>query len=259
MPAIVRPVDFGTGRWIDAGKARLFTRIWGDDAGRDVLCWHGVGLASRASLDFAGAAPQLVGGHGLRVLALDAPGFGESPAVEREGYHPHALADLVPLVLDTVGVDRAAFVGFSWGGDVGCHVAARHAERLTALVVLDAGYWDPPFDPQLPYEEYLARNDALARTTHRVVVAPSVVAAVEHGTSQAPPSTTWPRLAASSLPVLLVAQARASDADLERFASAVPEAELLRPACVGHDVLGDGGAEVVRAVGDWLRARAAET
>src|SRR4029453_6490904 len=47
MAAIVRAVDFGTGRWIDAGEARLFVRSWGEEGGRDVLCCHGGGLTSR--------------------------------------------------------------------------------------------------------------------------------------------------------------------------------------------------------------------
>jgi len=106
------------------------------------------------------AGPILAREHGLRVLAPDAPGFGKSPALEPSDYHPHALADLVPRLLDALDIERAPFVGFSWGGDVGCHVAARHPERLTALVLLDAGYDDPPFDPSQPFAEYLAENEA---------------------------------------------------------------------------------------------------
>ena len=60
----------------------------------------------------------------------------------------------------------------------------------------------------------------------------------------------------SGVPVLLVAQEGAAEEDLGRFAAAVPQAELLRPAGAGHDVLRDGGAEVVRAVGEWLSVRA---
>jgi pimeloyl-ACP methyl ester carboxylesterase len=257
MGAILRTVDFGTERWIEAGGAQLSLRVWGEPTGRPVLYWHGVGLRSRGGAATLGAAgPALAGGHGLGVFALDAPGFGRSPALDASGYHPHALADLVPPLLDALEVERAAFMGFSWGGDVGCHVAARHPERLTSLALLDAGYWDPPFDPLLPYEDYLARNEALARTTEGVTVSPSIVAAVEHGMAQALPSTTWPGLASSGLRVLLVAQTGAEDEDLERFATAVPQVELRRPAGVGHDVLGDGGLEVVREVGEWLSVSA---
>ena len=190
--------------------------------------------------------------HGLRVVALDAPGFGRSPALEPAQYHPHALADLVPPLLAALELERVAFMGYSWGGDVGCHVAARHPDRVSALVLLDAGYRDPPFDPALPYEHCLARYRELAARTEGVRVDPAVVAAVEHGIAQVLPSTTHARL---SLPVLLVADAAAAEEDLASFRAGVPHAEVLRPGEPGHNVLRAGGAETVRAIGDWLQAR----
>jgi pimeloyl-ACP methyl ester carboxylesterase len=252
MAAILRAVDFGTERSIDAGGTSLQVRSWGEDIGRDVLYWHGVGLTSRGGATLGEAAPQLVRDHGLRVVALDAPGFGGSPALEPARYHPHALADLVPALLDALELERVAFIGYSWGGDVGCHVAARHANRLTALVLLDAGYRDPPFDPALPYERYLEQNRALAARTEDVCVDPAVVAAVEHGIAQALPSTTRARL---TLPVLLVADAAATEDDLASFRADVRHAEVIRPREPGHNVLVAGGAETVRAIGDWLEAR----
>ena len=245
-------MDFGTERWIDAGGVRLFVRVHGSDGGRDVLYWHGVGLTSRAGASFEETAPQLSHDHGLRALALDAPGFGRSPALGPSRYHPHSLADLVPPLLDALELEQVAFLGYSWGGDVGCHVAARHPDRLTALVVLDAGYWDPPFDPSLPYEHYLERSRARAARPDRGAVDPAGGAALEHGTAQALPSTTWAKI---SVPVLLVADAEAAEDDLARFRAGVPQADVIRPREPGHNVLLAGGPEAVRAVGDWLDAR----
>jgi len=245
-------VDFGTERWIDAGGTSLRVRSLGEEIGRDVLYWHGVGLTSRGGASLGKAAPQLVRDHRLRVVALDAPGFGGSPALEPARYHPHALADLVPSLLDALELERVAFMGYSWGGDVGCHVAARHPDRVSALVLLDAGYWDPPFDPTLPYQRYLEQNRALAARTEDACVDPAVVAAVEYGTAQALPSTTRARL---SLPVLLVADAAAAEADLASFRMDVPQAEVIRSPEPGHNVLVAGGAETVSAIGDWLEAR----
>jgi pimeloyl-ACP methyl ester carboxylesterase len=252
MAAIVRPVDFGTERWIDASGTSLHVRAWGEDTGRHVLYWHGVGLTSRGGESLGEAAPQLVRDHSMRVVALDAPGFGGSPALEPARFHPHALADLVPALLDALELERVAFMGYSWGGDVGCHVAARHASRLTALVLLDAGYRDPPFDPSLPFEHYLEQNRELAARTEDVCVDPAVVAAVEHGIAQALPSTTRAKL---SVPVLLVADAAATEDDLVSFRVEVPQAEVIRPREPGHNVLVAGGAETVRAIGNWLEAR----
>jgi pimeloyl-ACP methyl ester carboxylesterase len=255
MAAILRAVDFGTERCIEAGGARLSVHVLGEPTGRDALYWHGVGLSSRGGASLDAAGPALARDHDVRVLALDAPGFGGSPALGASRYHPHALADLVPPFLDELGVERAAFIGFSWGGDVGLHALARHPDRLTALVLLDAGYSDPPFEPSVPLESRVEHYRSLARTTPGTTVPPAVVAAVEHGIAQSLPSTTRASLAASGLPVLLVASAGAAEEDLVTFAADVPQTEVLRPAGVGHDVLRDGGAEVVRAVGEWLSAR----
>jgi pimeloyl-ACP methyl ester carboxylesterase len=277
--------------WVGLGVARLFVRSWGEPSGRPLLCWHGVGLTSRASLFLNEAGPLLVDGYGLRVLALDAPGFGKSPPNERHGYQPRVLVDLIPPLLEELGLTRVAFMGFSWGGDLGCHLAARHPHSLTALVLLDAGYSDRPLDPWLTYEQRVERNelawrekcapswDAVViglRKNHprwtvaveeacragwreqggRLVpaVPPWVVAAVEHGMAHAPPSATRPRLAESRLPVLLVTAGDAAEEDLVQFAADVPQAEIVRAEGTGHDVLTDGGPEVVQVVGKWLKA-----
>jgi pimeloyl-ACP methyl ester carboxylesterase len=279
--------------WVGVPGARLFVPDWGKSGGQPLLCWHGVGLTSRASLFLNEAGPLLASRHGLRVLALDAPGFGRSPPSERRDYHPHVLVDLVPPLLDSLGLARVAFMGFSWGGDLGCHLAARHADRLAALVLLDAGYSDPRLDPALSYEERVERNelawreacapswDAVVtalRAKHRrwtaaveeacragwreqggqlvPAVSPWVVAAVEHGMAQALPSATRPSLPESRIPVLVVASGDAPEEDLAQFAADVPQAEILRAEGTGHDVLADAGPKAVHTVGEWLEKNA---
>jgi pimeloyl-ACP methyl ester carboxylesterase len=279
-------------RWVDVDGTRLFVRSWGEPGRKPVLYWHGVSLIARASLTLSPAGPILAG-HGLQVLAPDAPGFGQSPSIERAGYHSDALADLIPRLLDALGLDRVSFMGFSWGGDLGLHVAVRHPARLTALVILDAGYKDPPFDPSQPFEAYLEENEqaweeacepswesALAGVRKRFhdwdpaieeawragwreedgrlvpSASPSVVAAVEHGIAQALPATVRPALAATGLPVLLVASEDAAEEELARFAVDVPQAEIHHAKGVGHDVLADGGPELVHLVARWLEGHA---
>jgi pimeloyl-ACP methyl ester carboxylesterase len=195
----------------------------------------------------------------------------------------------VPAFLDELGLERAAFMGFSWGGDVGVHVAAEHPERLTALVLLDAGYSDPPFDPAEPFEAFLEETQReweearapswdvalegvrarLRRWSPAIEEAyraawraeggglvpsgsPAVVAAIEHEVSQAPASTVRPALAESRLPILLVASDDATDDDLARFAADVPQADIHRIEGAGHDVLADGGPAAVDLVAAWL-------
>jgi haloalkane dehalogenase len=101
---------------VDVDGARVFVRDWGERRGRPLLCWHGVGLTSRASLFLNEAGPLLANGYGLRVLALDAPGFGKSPSIGRQRYQPQALVDLIPPLLEALGLARVAFAGFGERG-----------------------------------------------------------------------------------------------------------------------------------------------
>ncbi|HEY7371311.1 MAG TPA: alpha/beta fold hydrolase [Polyangia bacterium] len=70
-----------------------------------------------------------------RVIAVDARGFGESPAAG-----PFTIADLaddLAALLDRLDVARATVLGMSMGGYAALAFAARHPERLSALVLAD--------------------------------------------------------------------------------------------------------------------------
>lgn len=269
-------------------------RGWGKPGGRPVLCWHGVGVTNRASRFLSEAGPLLAERHDLRILALDAPGFGRSPPLAPEAYHPHTLVDLVPPLLDELALASAGFLGYSWGADVGCHLVARHPDRVSALVLLDAGYSDPPLDPSASYAARLERwerewqkacapswdavlgclRDSARRWSPaleegrragwreqggRLVPTgrPWVVAAVEHGMARNPPSG-HAILAATGIPVLVIVAGDAPEEDVNRFATKVSRAEIRRVDGSGHDVLTDGGPEVVHAIGRWLAANVPE-
>ncbi|MEV7007281.1 alpha/beta hydrolase [Streptosporangium sp. NPDC051022] len=99
--------------------------------GRPLLALHGH-LSEGASFAVvaAGLAPE------WRIIAPDQRGHGDSDRAadySREGY----LADILTL-LDHLGLDRVAIVGHSLGGINAYHLAARHPERVAALVNADA-------------------------------------------------------------------------------------------------------------------------
>ncbi|MFF3319522.1 alpha/beta fold hydrolase [Streptomyces sp. NPDC003035] len=71
---------------------------------------------------------------GYRVVRCDLRGFGETP-VDR----PHTHCDDVVELLDALGVERAALVGSSFGGEVALETAVRHPGRVSALALLCAG------------------------------------------------------------------------------------------------------------------------
>lgn len=72
-----------------------------------------------------------------RVVALDFPGFGRSsppPGAWGVGQY----RDLVLAWLDSLGIQRCAIIGHSFGGRVGIRIAAEQPERVSQLVLVDS-------------------------------------------------------------------------------------------------------------------------
>src|SRR5262249_16132412 len=72
---------------------------------------------------------------GLCAAALDAPGFGGTPALGQP-LTMDILADLGAAALDALAVRRAAIVGCSMGGYAAMAFARRHPERMAAAVLI---------------------------------------------------------------------------------------------------------------------------
>lgn len=68
---------------------------------------------------------------GLRLVRIDLPGFGRSPAGGM-----HAPAREVLATLDRIGVARAHVVGPSYGGAVAIDLALRAPDRVASLVLV---------------------------------------------------------------------------------------------------------------------------
>ena len=79
----------------------------------------------------------LDGSH--RCIAIDMPGFGESPApAAPDDASVQAWADLVAGVLDQLEVATAIVVGASMGGYVAMALLRHHPERVHQLVLADS-------------------------------------------------------------------------------------------------------------------------
>jgi pimeloyl-ACP methyl ester carboxylesterase len=71
-----------------------------------------------------------------RLLLMDSRAHGKSSAPHEEtAYGPEPRVADVVAVLDAVGVDRAAFFGFSMGGWIGFECAKRAQDRFNAFVL----------------------------------------------------------------------------------------------------------------------------
>ena len=105
-----------------------------DLAGRDrapvVVLIHGLGL-NRACWQWL--APGLAARY--RVLSYDLPGHGESAAPPADPTLK-TLSDHLTGLLDHLGMERAAIVGFSLGGMIARRFAQDHPARVTALGIL---------------------------------------------------------------------------------------------------------------------------
>jgi pimeloyl-ACP methyl ester carboxylesterase len=73
-----------------------------------------------------------------RVIRLDLPAFGLTGPVPNGNYSIDRMLSLVDALMDTVGVDRFAIAGVSFGGLVAFRYAATRTDRVTALVLANS-------------------------------------------------------------------------------------------------------------------------
>jgi pimeloyl-ACP methyl ester carboxylesterase len=194
------------------------------------------------------------------------------------------------MLLTELGVEQAAFLGFSWGARVGCWFAARFPERITALALVEGGHHrslrptglraaiaearaereDETFDS---WEAYLAyERESLRRWTpeleeaHRAVmveeagrVAPVLSAealgAINRGSRLEPVAEAYPAIAAAGMPVLLVVSSELARDSVERFRAALPEARVERIPDSIHDLVSFAPREVARLVGTFAASQ----
>jgi pimeloyl-ACP methyl ester carboxylesterase len=90
------------------------------------------------------------------VIAVDLPGFGQSPPLRPTIPTPRALAESVAALLAELGIERPHVVGNSLGGWVALELAlAGGAQRVTAIA--PAGLWSAPLVPKSSLAHRLAR------------------------------------------------------------------------------------------------------
>jgi pimeloyl-ACP methyl ester carboxylesterase len=112
----------------------LHTRRWGPESSDCVVCVHGV--AQHGGI-FGELGDRLTE-QGHSVIAVDLRGHGDSGREPPWNTEAH-VADLFDT-LDSFGVERAAWVGHSFGGRLVAAAAAAAPERTTALALLDPGF-----------------------------------------------------------------------------------------------------------------------
>lgn len=111
----------------------LHTRRWGPEQPESVVCVHGVAQHGGIFEDLGAR----LAAQGLSVVSVDLRGHGESGREPPWNTETH-----VQDLLDTagaLGIERATWVGHSFGGRLAAAVAASAPQRTEALALLDPG------------------------------------------------------------------------------------------------------------------------
>jgi pimeloyl-ACP methyl ester carboxylesterase len=125
-------------RHVDAGVLNIAYYETGPADGPVVMLMHGFPYDIHSFVD---VAPQLAA-QGCRAIVPYLRGYGPTrfrdAATPRSGEQAAVGADLMAL-MDALGVKRAVFAGYDWGGRAACVAAAMWPDRCTGLVSVN-GY-----------------------------------------------------------------------------------------------------------------------
>jgi len=138
-----------THKTVKVGGLDVFYREAGPREAPALLLLHGFPTSSQM---FRNLIPALADRY--RVVAPDYPGYGHSsmPPRDQFAYTFDNLAGVIDGFTDQVGLTKYALYVQDYGAPVGYRLAARHPERVTALVVqngnaydegLDNPFWEP--------------------------------------------------------------------------------------------------------------------
>ncbi|ROO87409.1 2-hydroxy-6-oxonona-2,4-dienedioate hydrolase [Actinocorallia herbida] len=106
-------------------------RYYEAGSGHPVILLHGSGPGATGWSNFSGNIESLA--EHFHVYAVDMPGWGDSDActVDRLDH-----VDAAIQFMDALGIDRAAFVGNSMGGQTSLRLAVQHPDRISHLVTM---------------------------------------------------------------------------------------------------------------------------
>jgi 2-hydroxy-6-oxonona-2,4-dienedioate hydrolase len=124
-----------TSRTVQTKKWKLHYNEAG--SGHAIIMLHGTGPGATGWSNFSPNIGPLA--EKYRVILLDCPGWGGSDPQDatKEPRGPtNALA--VKLLMDELGIDKAALVGNSMGGHATMHFAVTYPERISHIITMGA-------------------------------------------------------------------------------------------------------------------------
>jgi pimeloyl-ACP methyl ester carboxylesterase len=118
-------------RKAEVGGLKVFYREAGQVGAPALLLLHGFPSASHMFRDLI---PLLA--DRFHIIAPDLPGFGQSDMPARSGftYTFDHIAGVIDRFTEIIGLNRFAMYVFDYGAPTGFRIAARHPDRITAIV-----------------------------------------------------------------------------------------------------------------------------
>jgi soluble epoxide hydrolase / lipid-phosphate phosphatase len=123
---------------VKSNRHTTFYLADGPDDGPLVIFTHGW---PELSLSWRHQLPALAA-LGFRAIAPDMRGYGRSTVYSRHSDYTQEqiVGDMIELI-DSLGRDKAVWVGHDWGSPVAWNVASHHPERTWAVASLCVPYW----------------------------------------------------------------------------------------------------------------------
>jgi pimeloyl-ACP methyl ester carboxylesterase len=160
-----------TYRTTDVDGFKVFYREAGDAKNPKLLLLHGFPSASHMFRDLI---PLLA--DRFHIVAPDLPGFGQSDMPPRSAfrYTFDHIADVIDRFTEVIGFARFAVYVFDYGAPTGFRIAARHPERITAIISQNGNaYVEGLSEGWNPIRAYWQEPSSANREALRAMLAPA--------------------------------------------------------------------------------------
>ena len=122
------------GKKIDIGNCVV--NFQDEGQGEAIILLHGSGPGVTGYANWRLLIPVLA--QDFRVLAPDVVGFGYTSHPEGFVYNLENWIDWTIRFMDALGIEKAGFVGNSFGGALALAIAAKHPDRVSRFVMMGA-------------------------------------------------------------------------------------------------------------------------